>query len=370
MLNDLLKNHFSVIAAGLDTVPEGAQCRAFNDPDEKLRSLYREMKSFPAKCEPAIIDLKSELKIDNLTISSGIPKGRWPTVYYVSFHDGESSTKPSNGVYPVIFLSADHKTIWVGLNVSITELGMAPERSQSTRGREKVADAARAWAEGLTLPAGWRCGPLPLGSGGDRLSKSTRGVGPAYEVAAIGGMQGEVGQPMDFKSHIKSAFELMRKQSGLPAWDHAESDVLTDFVYAENTGEFEGVGDTEREALQKSRIGQGTFRKSLIDLWGRCAVTAVDDEKFLVASHIKPWRDCSNAERLNPYNGFLLLPHLDHLFDKGFISFEDSGQILLWSALPEIAKENMHIDEKWVIEGLHLDHRPFLAFHREYVFRG
>jgi len=370
MLNELLKNHFSVIAAGLDNVPEGAQCRALNDPDETLRDLYLEMKSFPAKCGPAIIDLKSELKIDNLTISRGIPKGRWPTVYYVSFHDGESSTKPSNGVYPVIFLTADHKTIWAGLNVSVTELGMAPERSQSDLGRERVADAARAWASGLTLPTGWRYGPLPLGSDGERLPRGTRGVGPAYEVAAIGGTKGEVGQVMDFTSHIKSAFELMRKQSGSSSSGGEEPDVLADFAHAENKGDFEGVEDTERETLQKSRIGQGKFRQSLIDLWGCCAVTEVDDTALLVASHIKPWRDCANSERLDPYNGFLLLPHLDHLFDKGFISFEDSGEILISSALPSAAKEKMHIDEELALEKFHPDNRAFLAFHRENVFRG
>jgi predicted restriction endonuclease len=96
-------------------------------------------------------------------------------------------------------------------------------------------------------------------------------------------------------------------------------------------------------------------------LWGCCAVTEVDDTALLVASHIKPWRDCSNSERLDPYNGFLLLPHLDHLFDKGFISFEDSGEILISSALSSAAKEKMHIDEELAVEGLHLDHRPFLS---------
>ena len=68
-----------------------------------------------------------------------------------------------------------------------------------------------------------------------------------------------------------------------------EPDFITDLSRAEEQGDFEGVDDTERETLQKSRVGQGKFRQSLIDMWGCCAVTEVDDTALLVASHIKPW---------------------------------------------------------------------------------
>jgi hypothetical protein len=222
MLNELLKNHFSVMARGLDQVPDGAQCRPVQETDETLRDLYLEMRGFPAKCQPYINNLISELNIDGCSISSGYPKGRWPTVYYVSFHDGISSTKPSNGVYPVIFLTADHKSIWTGLNVSVSELGFPPEVGQTDAGRQIIQNATRVWASGVTLPGEWHHGPLPLGWDGNRLPPRTRGVGPNYEVAAIGGIKSEVGQTMDFISHIKSAFDIIDLQKIAPAIDDEE----------------------------------------------------------------------------------------------------------------------------------------------------
>lgn len=75
-----------------------------------------------------------------------------------------------------------------------------------------------------------------------------------------------------------------------------------------------GVTATEKELLLKTRIGQGSFRQKLIALWGGCAVTGYKDTSMLVASHIKPWRASSNKERLDGYNGLLLLPTLDKAF--------------------------------------------------------
>jgi len=69
------------------------------------------------------------------------------------------------------------------------------------------------------------------------------------------------------------------------------------------------VGPTDRHDLVKCRIGQGTFRQKLIAHWNACAVTGYKDIGVHVASHIKPWRACTNAERLNPFNGLLLTPN-------------------------------------------------------------
>ena len=47
------------------------------------------------------------------------------------------------------------------------------------------------------------------------------------------------------------------------------------------------------------------------------------------SSHIKPWCDSTNSERLNPENGLLLAAHIDALFDRGLISFEGGGSMLI-----------------------------------------
>jgi hypothetical protein len=87
---------------------------------------------------------------------------------------------------------------------------------------------------------------------------------------------------------------------------------------------------TERDALVKARIGQGKFRSDLVKVWQRgekCVLTGLDVPELLVASHIKPWRESSNSERLDPMNGLLLATHADKLFDRYLMSFrtERSG---------------------------------------------
>lgn len=89
----------------------------------------------------------------------------------------------------------------------------------------------------------------------------------------------------------------------------------------------EVVPETQRVQLAKARVGQGLFRKRVILLDGACRVTGVTDQRLLIASHIKPWRAASNAERLNGHNGILLSPHIDALFDEHLLTFENDGRM-------------------------------------------
>lgn len=128
--------------------------------------------------------------------------------------------------------------------------------------------------------------------------------------------------------------------------------------------------ETERSALVKSRIGQGIFRKSLIDKYhGRCVVTGINEKKLLIASHIKPWAVCSNAERLSVENGLLLSPTFDKLFDCGLISFTNIGKILISSQLSAEVISKLHI---CVTDTFDLkvsdDLKRNLEYHRDVVF--
>ena len=82
---------------------------------------------------------------------------------------------------------------------------------------------------------------------------------------------------------------------------------------------------TEREAIVLARRGQGLFRERVSEIETHCRITGVSTPEHLRASHSKPWRDSSNEERLDGHNGLLLTPTIDHLFDRGFIPFEDEG---------------------------------------------
>ena len=130
--------------------------------------------------------------------------------------------------------------------------------------------------------------------------------------------------------------------------------------------EQQNIENTEKTSLIQSRIGQGKFRESLVSLWGGCSVTKCSQLSLLVASHIKPWSKSDNQERLDPYNGFLLLPNLDKAFDLGFISFESSGNILISSKLPEYKLLGISKDMRIQIRENNL---IYLEYHRSHVFK-
>ena len=129
---------------------------------------------------------------------------------------------------------------------------------------------------------------------------------------------------------------------------------------------FGKLKETEKEALIKIRIGQSKFRQKLIDYWKGCSVTQYKDEKLLIASHIKPWKDSENNEKLDRYNGLLLTPTLDKLFDRGYISFDDEGCMLFSKSLND--KEELFLNEDMKIK-IENEHKKYLKFHRDYVFK-
>lgn len=128
---------------------------------------------------------------------------------------------------------------------------------------------------------------------------------------------------------------------------------------------------TEVERFVRQRVGQDVFREALLDYWGgACAVTELDLPDVLRASHAKPWADCeSDEERLDVFNGVLLVAHLDALFDRGLIAFDVCGGIVISSDLSAEHRALLHLDNglrlRWVAE----EHLPFLQWHRDHVFR-
>lgn len=106
---------------------------------------------------------------------------------------------------------------------------------------------------------------------------------------------------------------------------------LTDYIPDQAAEEMIGpVTETMRQQLMLARVGQGRFRRKLLDRWKSCSVLACGPETTLVASHIVPWREChTNEERLDPNNGLLLSPNLDRLFDRKLISFSDDGALVV-----------------------------------------
>jgi hypothetical protein len=126
---------------------------------------------------------------------------------------------------------------------------------------------------------------------------------------------------------------------------------------------------TEKQALVLARRGQGKFRENVLAIWGNCAVTECCELAMLRASHIKPWKDSSNHERLDGHNGLLLAPNVDAAFDKGFVSFKDDGGIIISPLLKTQDGKALGIHNDLRLRRVKRDHLPYLAYHRKYVFK-
>lgn len=128
--------------------------------------------------------------------------------------------------------------------------------------------------------------------------------------------------------------------------------------------------EKDREIKILARIGQGKYRDDLKHLWdSACSVTDCAMSDILIASHIKPWRSCvENYEWLNPYNGLLLIPNLDSLFDKGYISFSDEGLISISSKIDADEYDRLGINSEMRLRFILEEHKVFLKYHRENIF--
>lgn len=132
----------------------------------------------------------------------------------------------------------------------------------------------------------------------------------------------------------------------------------------------ENITTTEKEIIIKSRVGQGKYREKLLEECPYCPITMVNDERLLIASHIKPWVRSNNDEKVDPKNGFMFTPTYDKLFDRGFISFEDNGTMLVSPWLSPMNQKRLDIYNGKRIRTLPVDGREeYLLYHREFVFK-
>ncbi|MFJ7931519.1 HNH endonuclease [Peribacillus sp. NPDC096448] len=124
---------------------------------------------------------------------------------------------------------------------------------------------------------------------------------------------------------------------------------------------------TEKEQIIKSRIGQSTFKKTLLAVEKKCSLCGVSDERFLIASHIKPWSQSNNQERLDVNNGLLLCPNHDSLFDKGYISFDEDGTIMISDSLDTATKVFLNINATMDIR-MNESQQEYMKWYRDNMF--
>lgn len=136
----------------------------------------------------------------------------------------------------------------------------------------------------------------------------------------------------------------------------------------ENLNEALIVTETKVEA--QARIGQSVYKKHLSELWDhQCAICKVNIPEILKASHAKPWKDCTDREKLDPYNGLLLCAHHDSLFDSGLISFDPSGHMLVSDTVSNANPPILNVSDSIQIELLK-ENLKYLLWHQSYVYKG
>lgn len=124
--------------------------------------------------------------------------------------------------------------------------------------------------------------------------------------------------------------------------------------------------ETEKQNLILSRIGQGKYRKKLIEYWKCCSVTKYPEVTLLIASHIKPWKKSNNFEKLDVFNGLLLIPNIDKVFDSGLVTFKNDGTIIISDLFSN--PEELGISADMQID-LNANHLPYLEYHKDFIFR-
>jgi len=176
----------------------------------------------------------------------------------------------------------------------------------------------------------------------------------------LGGLIGPEVNQIASATALAHPQSLLRDRDDLDDWEHnIERGLEVDPT----------IPPTQREAIIHARRGQGLFKQRVGEIETKCRITGVDNAVHLVASHCKPWRHSTNEERLNGENGLLLTPSIDHLFDRGFIGFEDSGVLILSPVAHHPSLERMGVETKRItnVGGFTEGQKKFLDFHRNSV---
>jgi len=134
--------------------------------------------------------------------------------------------------------------------------------------------------------------------------------------------------------------------------------------------EEKNISLTQKEQLVKARIGQGGYRQRLLEESSECIITKVNDERILMASHIKPWSISNDEEKIDYNNGLILTPTYDKLFDRGFISFNDNRTMKVSNWISPINQNKLRIKDGIKVFNLPIEGREkYLEYHRNNIFK-
>lgn len=158
-------------------------------------------------------------------------------------------------------------------------------------------------------------------------------------------------------------------------WEKQNGPLVFNYGKVKDKNVLRSVNKKEEKASQeirKARDGQGKYREQLLEQCHFCPFTMVSDERLLIASHIKPWAASDDLEKIDPFNGYILSPLYDKLFDRGFITFTEKRHIILSDFISPFTWKQLGLKNDCFIKALPMDDKriEYLQFHHQSVFKG
>lgn len=257
---------------------------------------------------------------------------------------------------------------------SIRYLGVVQDFASPAFKPDDFGDTGENWsADGWLLPVAWQSLTAPIrpkdhiASLGPLLPEKYSPIQPATGNGNQKAYLAEIGKPaFDFVVGLDSGLADQSFEPTAAAPLEALDDIIEEKLLADP-----GIDSTTKQQLTLARKGQGLFRSRVCKIEKVCRLTTIDNPQLLIASHIRPWRMCTTAaERLDGANGLLLAPHVDRLFDRGLISFQASGEVLVSPRLEVLDLERLGLREACGQNcgGFNGRQSAYLDFHRMKVF--
>lgn len=152
-------------------------------------------------------------------------------------------------------------------------------------------------------------------------------------------------------------------------WQNGEFKRMSDIAEdIEQEAEERHLKGEEKQQFVKVRVNQGVFRENLLKKYDRCCLCGIKDKGLLMASHIKPWKASTPEQKLDYNNGLLLCPNHDKLFDKGYITFDNTGKIQISESLSVRDRQLLNVSSDMSIT-ITDSMKEYMKYHRNKIFR-
>jgi putative restriction endonuclease len=199
-------------------------------------------------------------------------------------------------------------------------------------------------------------------------------VDPYHQSRGIVGLQGGRKQvePI-FQEFINNREELLFESEKILAY---LDNVTIEEKFKDDLQPIEHLKGDVKFREVKTRVNQNAFRQIVLANYNNsCAISGIDVNDFLIASHIIPWSE-NEKERLNPENGICFSSLYDKAFDKGYFTLNQNFEVILSKEIKKHEKKDFFKRFFKEIEGtkIHLPKKyypnsSFLEYHRDVHFK-